>query len=123
MESPFNQDCEWTAVPFNLRSTATGLSHKAYKVILSGGSWINLQEVIYYEASALQASSTSLPRRLVAESVDSTRRLFGNVSNRVVEPVELVLLHVHYKASLPGLSTRASLLGHQGDSMVMSPIN
>ena len=29
-------------------------------------------------------------------------------TNRVVEPVELVLLHVHYKASLPGLSTRAS---------------
>ena len=43
VESPFNQDREWTAVPLNLRSTATGLSHKAYKVILSlTGSWIDL---------------------------------------------------------------------------------
>ena len=76
--------------------------------------------MIYYEASLTQASSLGyqgiggtikqvrLPEPAVyydyvyaiKQGVDST--------NRVVEPVELVLLHVHYKASLLGLSTRAS---------------
>ena len=69
----------------------------------------NLLQGFFYSGLSIQAfpnqaSPTSLLKRLVAESVDSTRRPYSNISNQ------------------QGPSLQASLRGHQGDSLVTSPI-